>query len=334
MVLPAVGARLALCVAGCCLGAAGALKIHDQMGAAAPAPGEGAAGSQRLPYPWNLVAHVPYTGGTTFRRVLEELAAMRSQNVQLCYKSPECEVRKEELQASIDAEEEHWMPFDNSQENQIVFGHGVTMDFAQKWGLPKASVATVVMVRDPILHMVSQYKHKRLAGEPGVATSFEEWIVSGQMVEAASFIMRFYVPDYDATLPKTEIRKRVESMMGQISMLALPMEEYQESVRRLADFVLASPSEKERLVQSSLKPDGRRLDDFVFSMHKSAWSRFLDDIKPLQFVHDYAVSRVSTENRTFVSVEAKRMKSRNPVISEEGDMVKVIVSGDVYGEEP
>lgn len=195
----------------------------------------------RFPYSKILVSHVPKTGGTSLRNVIEQICRARGQALQVCYGRPSCDY---EIHAM------HWdnfVLFDPLSENQVVYGHMVKADFPKYWSLDPTNIAQVRMLRDPCALMVSNHGHH--CRSDGWCDTFEDFIRSGQMEERASAYLRYFIEAPAINKPEL-LREQIHAAAHANRTLTLSTDLYAESVRRLVLFLGGSKHEADHFVSA------------------------------------------------------------------------------------
>lgn len=284
--------------------------------------------SDRFPFQYVLFGHVPKTGGTSMREILQAFSGLRQQSVQVCYNTVACE---DSVNGEL-SELPNITTFTRQDStNQIVYGHGVKDDFATHWGLDETHAARVMMIRDPIHLIASHYQHGVRDRTPGVyGLSFEDFVNGGnggmleQMIHGyAHFVFAEFGPADMANL--TRFIHHLQGVRNSTNMLFLRAENYKASVRRLAHFLGVSPSEEQQL---PLPTRNVAPQEYQIQLNKSSFARLQAMCRPLYLVYDLAVEQerqaesLDTEERGLQAQEVRfqnqiaRLRIRSPTFVE------------------
>ena len=165
--------------------------------------------------------------------VVAELVRARKQKVSLCYMNHDCE--------DIRASGVHGVQFpaDRCQANQLVYGHGISPDFASYWHLPADRLRWITMVREPMAWVLSNYKQRVANNATGYAgITFDQCVLKGLC--GFTYYNFLIGPVQDGATPFEELWMRYLDAENRLVMIN---ERYQESTRRLARFLGATPKE-------------------------------------------------------------------------------------------
>jgi len=310
----------------CLLATVGGLKLDSLAEAEAQTKDSSLLRSDRFPFQYVLFGHVPKTGGTSMRSILQTLSGSRHQSVQVCYNDVACSASVNGKLSTLP----HITKFTRQDStNQIVYGHGVQEDFATHWGLDGSHAARVIMMRDPIHLIASRYHHGVRAKTPGFhGVSFDDF-VHGDMCENVilnyvHFVLADFGPADMAHL--TSLINYLQGVRNSTNVLFLRTENYKASVNRLARFLGASPSEEQQLPLPTLNAASK---EYELELKKSSFARLQTMCKPLQLVYDLAVEQegqadsLDTAERALQASEVRiqndiaRLTIRSPTFVEE-----------------
>jgi len=266
--------------------------------------------TDRFPFQYVLFGHVPKTGGTSMREILQVLSGLRQQSVQVCYNSVACE----DLELSELPNITTFTREDST--NQIVYGHGVQDDFATHWGLEGAHAARVIMIRDPVHLIASHYQHGVRYQTPGFhGVSFDDFVYGGMLEQVIFYYTHFVFADFGhadmANL--TRFIHHLQGVRNSTNMLFLRTENYKTSVKRLAHFLGASPSEEQQLPLPTLNSASQ---EYRIELNESSFARLQAMCRPLHLVYDLAVEQegqaesLDTEQRR---LQAQEVRSQNEI---------------------
>lgn len=279
----------------------------------------------RFPFERVLFGHVPKTGGTSMRSILQGLCGLRQQSLQVCYNTVECD---SPVILTL-AKEPHTKTFERKDAtNQIVYGHGVTADFGARWGLKGAQVARVMMLRDPLVWVASRYEHGVRASTPGFAgVSFGNF-VEGHMLETTIPEYMQYLMVDSGSADMTNVSSFMHHWQGareSANILLLRTENYEVSVMRLARFLGLSQTEVQRI---SVPRKNSAPTDYVVSLRRSQLIRLQTKCRPMYIAYDLAVE----QERLAEHFDANQSTLGGPAVAFQNDVAHLTVRSAMFVE--
>jgi hypothetical protein len=233
-------------------------------------------------------AHVPKTGGTTMRRVLTTLSHARSQKLEVCYNSIECDAPINEDLARRDPNIAADVLDDKCRNNQIVYGHMIIPEFAEYHAMPTTHAVWVAMIREPMAWAVSMYKE--FYGTKRYEGSFEQWVQDGRH---KNNMYNYFLDPHHIT---ESIEKRAWDWLKSRRVLTLFTEDYVNCVRELARFLGATSAEESAMVHATSASHNVRPDEmYNVTLSQASFEVLRTDLEAFYTVYDIARKTSTTQ---------------------------------------
>lgn len=269
------------------------------------------------------------------------LCQSRGQSLVICYNHMDCDNNGHQLNRSVNLGLGTPIPWQsaNTEENQIVYGHGLGAGFEKFWGLSSSPRhAWIRVLRDPVSTLISLWSFKQRVKFTNL--TLNEWVDSGN-AEACIDMYFAYLVDLGGLDPsgchwtnakpnaKQIVKIQDASMLNAAAdalvasnslVLMHGMTEF--NLHRLSTFLELSPEEVE-LMSDSLSSPTNSAPPQELSLLKSNLERLESAAEPLQFVLDEVRRRGQG-----ASSEISLASSKVQVVSQEASEVTIHVSLD------
>lgn len=224
------------------------------------------------------------------RNALKTFSRSRSQKLEVCYNTPDCEDPVNNVLAGdpdIAADFMH----DRCLSNHIVYGHGVRnqgiQNFAEYHNISNSNAAWVAMIREPMALAVSTYKE--FHGRGDFNGSFEQWIRDGRADN--TYFTEYFVSPSDSGEP---LSKRAREWAKSENVLILFNENYSASIHQLAMFLRASPAEESAMKHAAETVlNVRPSQMFNLTLSEAALDILNKDVQPLYDVYNAVLAEKS-----------------------------------------
>lgn len=227
------------------------------------------------------------------RSILSKLSSARSQKLEVCYNSVECEDPVNELLArgpGIAAD----ILDDACRNNQIMYGHGLRPNFAEYHRMPVENALWVAVIREPMTWAVSMYKQFYKA--QAYTASFEQWVQDGRSNSTSQALYLYFLDPYH---PSNSIEKRAQDWMESGRVLTLFTEDYANGLSKFAQFLGATSGEESAMIRalqnthSNVRPDGQ----YNVTLSRASMKLLQKHLEPAYSVYNVALKTSAAPGR-------------------------------------
>jgi len=252
------------------------------------------------------------------RSIVQKFIKGRGQRLQLCY-GPDCsDATSNVLVQQSPNTYANNARADKCAENQIVYGHGVHADIAERLNLPDAGSARVAMIREPLAWAISLYKE--FFGSGRFHGSFDDWI---QQSDRAQMCWVDMITGRHGT--SSETVEKWDEWVKQKQPLILFTDRYEASVSKLAEFFGASAAEEQNMLAAISHANSRPDHKLDLTLSKATHAKLQQILEPCEIIYR------NSWNADSAAKESRRTEVE--VIEQQGGMLNITIPASWQDDE-